>query len=156
MRFLVNKPQHEIDPNYWSSVNIRGAITTITIRTILVTFGLRVVSAIQHIVVGRKGCYLLWCALSFPRQKIIWEARAGPRLIDISAYGDKKILFWDTWMKFAVAMFWIMLSSSSSPPPAAMCFWRMRHNRVWIDLPPAAGKRIKVSCQRSNSGSCQF
>ena len=73
VRFLVNKPQHEIDPNYWSSVNIRGAITTITIRTILVTFGLRlrVVSAIQHIVVGRKGCYLLWCALSFPRQKII-------------------------------------------------------------------------------------
>ena len=115
MRFLVNKPQHEIDPNYWSSVNIRGAITTITIRTILVTFGLRlrVVSAIQHIVVGRKGCYLLWCALSFPRQKIIWEARAGPRLIDISAYGDKKSYFEIHGWNLQLQCF----GSCSHPPP---------------------------------------
>ena len=49
VRFLVNKPQHEIDPNYRSSVNIRGAITNIIpIRTILVTFELRCVEAIQH------------------------------------------------------------------------------------------------------------
>ena len=67
VRFLVNKPQHEIDPNYWLSVNIRGAITAITIRTILVTFGLCGVSAIQHNVVGRKRCYLLWCALVIPQ-----------------------------------------------------------------------------------------
>ena len=37
-----------------------------------------------------------------------------------------------------------------------MCFWRLRHIRVWIDLPAAAGKHIKVSCQRSNPGSCWF
>ena len=113
VRFLVNKPQHEIDPNYWSSVNIRGAITAITIRTSLVTFRLRGVSAIQHNIVGRKGCYLLWCALSFPRQKIIWEARAGPRLIDISAYGDKKSYFEIHGWNLQLQCF----GSCSHPPP---------------------------------------
>ena len=49
---LVKKPQHENDPTFRSSVNIRRTITTIIKRTILVTFGL-----------GWVGSTLLLCSV---------------------------------------------------------------------------------------------